>query len=175
MGGSFNTSGAKSCAVDSGVTTTWPSGLRTRTYSTSSFSVADEYPKTSWPNSSTPAWLWIRITASVSLTSVPSFSKRTRFHIRSKTAASWELGLELALFVFGAGGGDAGACAKTSEPIKKAAKEASRKPTTPRKRRQDILQFFYAVLGLKSNERRGFTRVLAYPQVRKSLAVPVLS
>src|ERR1700677_118592 len=171
MGASFNTSGAKSCAVDSGVTTTWPSGLRTRTYSTSSFSVADEYPKTSWPNSSTPAWLWIRITASVSLTSVPSFSKRTRFKIRSKTAASWEL----ALFVFGAGGGEVGACAKTSEPIKKAANEASKKPTTSRKRRQDILQFFYAVLGVKSNEGHGFTPVSAYPQVRKSLAVPVLS
>src|SRR5208282_5778094 len=62
----------------------------------------DEYPNTIWPNSSTPAWLWIRTTASVSLTSVPSFSKWARFKIRSKIAASseLELALELALFVF---------------------------------------------------------------------------
>src|SRR6266849_4969465 len=152
MAASFSTSGANSCAVESGVTTTLPSGSRTRTYSTSNFSVAEESPKTSWPNSSTPAWLWIRTTASVSLTSVPSFSKWARFRIRSKTAAS----SALALFVFCWDEEEAEACARTSALIKQTSAQTSdqptKKPTITCDTRLDILQFFYAVPSVKSNE-----------------------
>src|SRR5580693_6265400 len=154
----------------------------------SNFSVADEYPKTSWPNSSTPAWLWMRTTASVSLTSVPSFSKRTRFKIRSKIAAS----SESAPFVgFDGEDEDEAACAEASAVINKNRETISSIAPAAREKQLDILQFFYAVRRAKSNhpmivEGHGFCRAITAVnhsgfsrwerrRVRKSLAIPVLS
>src|ERR1700722_2508397 len=90
----------------------------------------------------------MRTTASVSLTSVPSFSKRTRFRIRSKIAAS------SAAFAFWLKGAT-GACGEASVLIKticRVTRELMDKiPGAVRKKRRDILQFFYAVRSVKSN------------------------
>src|SRR5258708_37827129 len=101
----------------------------------------------------------IRTTASVSLTSVPSFSKWTRFRIRSKTAASseLELALELALFVFWLEGAGTWATAsaliiqRIAQAIEQTRVPTSERPTTMRDIREDILEFFYALPGVISN------------------------
>src|SRR5882724_2813066 len=81
------------------------------------------------------------MTASVSSTPVPSFSKRARLRMRSKMDAS------SALSVFGGGG----ACAPAFAMERKTERAIRRRTT-----RSDILQFLYAVASVKSNQGTGW-------------------
>src|SRR5437867_9114828 len=80
------------------------------------------------------------MTASVSSTPVPSFSKRARLRMRSKMDAS------SALSAFGG----AGVCAPAFAMERKTERAIMRRTT-----RGDILQFLYAVASVKSNQGRG--------------------
>src|ERR1700675_3616146 len=81
------------------------------------------------------------MTASVSSTPVPSFSKRARLRMRSKMDASSAL----------SGFGVRGDCAPEFAIERKTTERAIRRRTT----RNDILQFLYAVASVKSNQRAG--------------------